>query len=115
MPPSAEQYVIQQYDGSEVVWKPARQATGGGRMRVTDRRLAVLRAISQRPGLSNRSVGTAAGVGPAQISRMLTRLAQLGVVENTGGGQRLGMANCWRLTAAGRELLKVCERSRRVP
>jgi DNA-binding MarR family transcriptional regulator len=81
-------------------------------VRLTDRRLEVLRVVWLAPGLSNRGVGEATGVGQAQMSRMLRRLADLGLVQNTGGGRRLGMANCWHLTAAGRELLQVGGRSR---
>ena len=98
--------VTQRYGDEETPWGAPSAATGGGLVRVTERRLEVLRVVWQQPGLSNRAIGQAATVGQAQISRMLRRLAELGLVKNTGGGRPLGMANCWHLTAAGRALLE---------
>ncbi len=74
-------------------------------LRVTDRTLAVLLAISAEAGLSNLELSERAGItDQAQISRLLARLSQHGLIENTGGGQRLGTTNAWRLTLAGRQL-----------
>ncbi len=85
---------------------------GARPVRLTSLRLAVLRAIEVQPGLSNRGVGVATRVqDEGQTSRLLRRLAEFGLIENTGGGQRFGTANSWQLTAAGYELLTAWRRS----
>lgn len=74
-------------------------------MRITYRTLAVLAAISAEPGLSNFQVSERAGIADkGQISRLLARLSDHGLTENTGGGQPMGAANAWHLTARGREV-----------
>lgn len=82
---------------------------GGAGMRVTYRTARVLRAISERPGASNREVAEQAGiVDQGQISRLLRRLESLGLVANqgvgTGGSATRGTANAWVLTARGEQL-----------
>jgi AcrR family transcriptional regulator len=85
-------------------------ACGGGRLtaqdvRLTARTLAVLNAVAAQPGLSNRDVATRAGIADqGQTSRLLGRLRERGLMENTGGGQQRGAANAWRLTPAGEHL-----------
>ncbi|MCW3017810.1 MAG: hypothetical protein JWN10_118 [Solirubrobacterales bacterium] len=75
-------------------------------MRLTYRTQAVLEAIGAEPGLTNREVGERAGISDeGQISKLLSRLAGLGVVENFGKGQPQGKPNAWRLTGNGRECL----------
>jgi DNA-binding IclR family transcriptional regulator len=75
-------------------------------IRVTYRTLAVLAAVSAEPGLSNFAVSERAGINDqGQASRILTRLARHGLVENTGGGQSLGLANAWRLTDRGGQIM----------
>jgi AcrR family transcriptional regulator len=77
----------------------------GLKLRLTYRTLAVLRAIADEPGLSNREIGERIGVSDqGQISRLLGRLAERRLTENTGGGQPMGAANAWRLTSTGSEL-----------
>jgi AcrR family transcriptional regulator len=72
------------------------------RVRITYRTVMVLSAIAAEPGLSNREVGARAGIfDQGQISKLLRRLADTGLIENFGPGQRLGGTNSWRLTAAG--------------
>jgi AcrR family transcriptional regulator/DNA-binding MarR family transcriptional regulator len=74
-------------------------------MRLTYRTAQVLRAIAAQPGASNRQVAERAGVkDQGQISKLLSRLAGLGLVENFGDGKEKGAANAWRLTAPGRAL-----------
>jgi AcrR family transcriptional regulator len=81
-------------------------------MRVTYRTLRVLGAIAQQPGASNRVVGELAGVADqGQISKLLSRLDGLGLVENRhraagaqGGRRSAGEANAWCLTARGVEV-----------
>ncbi len=80
----------------------------GWQVRLTDARLAAMRAISGQPGLSNRGVSEATSLkDQGHMSRLLKRLSDLGVIENTGGGRRLGTANSWYLTATGRQVLGV--------
>jgi AcrR family transcriptional regulator/DNA-binding MarR family transcriptional regulator len=74
-------------------------------MRLTYRTIQVLSAIADRPGLSNAQISVLAGVpDQGQISRLLSRLARLGLIENTGRGQASGAANAWRLTPRGQEV-----------
>ncbi|MGO8906444.1 MAG: MarR family transcriptional regulator [Solirubrobacteraceae bacterium] len=71
-------------------------------MRLTYRTVRVLAAIAAQPGLSNRQISQRAGItDQGQISRLLSRLARLQPIENTGQGQRKGSANAWRLTGHG--------------
>ncbi len=73
-------------------------------MRLTYRTMRVLGAITERPGSSNREIGDAAGASDqGQISKLLTRLEKLGLVENTTGQghQPTGEPNAWCLTALG--------------
>jgi AcrR family transcriptional regulator len=74
-------------------------------MRLTYRTVRVLIAIASNPGDSNRQVGEAAEIADqGQISKLLQRLASLGLVENTGAGHQRGEANAWQLTARGHDV-----------
>jgi AcrR family transcriptional regulator len=74
-------------------------------MRVTYRTICVLGAIAQQPGASNRQVSDAAGIqNQGQISKLLTRLQGLKLIENTGRGQAGGEANAWTLTPRGNDI-----------
>jgi AcrR family transcriptional regulator len=80
----------------------------GFSMRATYRTIQAMTVIAQRPGSSNRSVAEMAGIlDDGQISKLLNRLAGLGLIENFGGGQRRGLANAWRLTPKGSRLMEV--------
>ena len=82
-------------------------------MRLTYRTVRVLVAIGAHPGASNRAVGRQAGIDDqGQISKLLARLARLGLVEN-GGGVARGAANAWRLTTRGVELERAIGESAR--
>lgn len=71
-------------------------------LRVTYRTARVLDAIAARPGINNRDVAAAAGIrDQGQVSRLLRRLAALGLIEN---GRDLGASNAWQLTDDGRAL-----------
>jgi AcrR family transcriptional regulator len=71
-------------------------------MRLTYRTMRALGAIAAQPGLSNAEVSAVAGVtDQGQISKLLARLARLGLIENTGGGQPAGTTNAWQLTPQG--------------
>ena len=78
-------------------------------MRLTYRTVQVLLAIGELgaagSGPSNRQVADAAGVSdPGQISKLLSRLQHLGLIENAGAGPARGEPNVWRLAAKGVEI-----------
>ncbi len=74
----------------------------GLRMRFTYRTARVLQAVAEQPRASNREVGLRAGVADqGQVSKLMARLARLGLVQNTGAGQLKGEPNAWTLTDQG--------------
>jgi AcrR family transcriptional regulator len=82
-------------------------------MRLTYRTVRVLGAIAAEPGLSNVRVGERAGViDQGQISKLLSRLARLQLIENTGQGQRHGAANAWQLTDRGKAIERLVSQQR---
>ncbi len=75
-------------------------------IRPTRRTYMVLSAVAELAGGSNRVVGEGAGIAdPAQISKLLARLREHGLVENRGG-RTPGRAKAWWLTARGEEYLQ---------
>jgi AcrR family transcriptional regulator/DNA-binding MarR family transcriptional regulator len=71
-------------------------------MRLTYRTVRVLSAIAQTPGASNRMVSIDAGViDQGQISKLLSRLESLGLVENTRDNLDARGHNAWYLTELG--------------
>jgi len=84
-------------------------------MRLTYRTVRVLLAIAElaEPGShpSNRQVGDAAGIrDQGQVSKLLSRLRQLGLVENAVEPQVKGEANGWTLTARGEDVRQAISR-----
>jgi AcrR family transcriptional regulator len=74
-------------------------------MRLTYRTVRVLLAIAAGPGASNREVGVGAGIDDqGQISKLLSRLERLGLIQNSGAGQVRGAPNAWALTKKGLEV-----------
>jgi AcrR family transcriptional regulator/DNA-binding MarR family transcriptional regulator len=74
-------------------------------MRLTYRTIRVLMAIASNPGASNREVADHAGIGDqGQISKLLTRLCTLGLIENATHDHPKGEPNAWTLTAKGRQV-----------
>jgi AcrR family transcriptional regulator/DNA-binding MarR family transcriptional regulator len=76
-------------------------------MRLTYRTVRVLLAIAEHPGASNRQIGEDAGVhDQGQISKLLTRLHKLGLIENiAGAGPNVkGAPNEWTLTTKGQDI-----------
>src|SRR6185437_3859633 len=74
-------------------------------MRLTYRTVRVLLAIAASPGASNREIGAGAGIeDQGQISKLLSRLERLGLIENSGAGQVRGAPNAWTLTKKGFEV-----------
>jgi AcrR family transcriptional regulator/DNA-binding MarR family transcriptional regulator len=77
----------------------------GLKMRVTYRTVRVLAVIAEQPGTSNRQIADEAGIADqGQISRLLTRLETLGLIDNTTAEQPTGEPNQWRLTPRGHEI-----------
>jgi AcrR family transcriptional regulator len=84
--------------------RPVQGALDGLDMRVTYRTATVLSAIAEQPGASNVAIAARAQVtDQGQISKLLARLAGLGLVENTGAYTQ-GVAKAWRLTPRGSEV-----------
>ncbi len=74
-------------------------------MRLTYRTMRVLVAIGATPGASNRQIADAAGVADqGQISKLLLRLHNLGLIQNIGEGPTKGEPNAWTLTPTGQEV-----------
>jgi len=77
----------------------------GGITRLTYRTMRVIYAVGEQPGLSNYEISRRAGVSDqGQMSKLLSRLARLGLLQNTGVGQAKGLANAWQLTSRGRRV-----------
>jgi AcrR family transcriptional regulator len=74
----------------------------GLQMRVTYRTARVLEGVSEHTGVSNRQIADYAGISDqGQVSKLLTRLERLGLLQNTGAGHIKGEPNAWRLTTRG--------------
>jgi AcrR family transcriptional regulator len=74
-------------------------------LRLTYRTARVLEVTAMMPGASNVEISAQAGIpDQGQISKLLSRLARLGLIENSGAGQVRGAANSWHLTGRGREI-----------
>lgn len=85
----------------------------GVEMRLTYRTIRVISTIAAEPGLSNMQVSERAGIAnQGQISRLLSRLAGLQLIENTGAGQPMGAANAWRLARRGEILARAINHER---
>jgi AcrR family transcriptional regulator/DNA-binding MarR family transcriptional regulator len=90
-------------------------ALDGLSLRLTYRTVRVLGVIAMSPGASNREVASEAGVlDQGQISKLLHRLAGLGLVENRGMGEVKRAANSWHLTRLGAEVLRTMRPGSRV-
>lgn len=83
----------------------SRDLLEGLNMRLTYRTVRVLTVIAEHPRASNREIAEGSGiVDQSQISKLLTRLAGLSLVENHGEGQEKGTVNAWQLTARGAQV-----------
>src|ERR1022692_2533019 len=75
---------------------------GNLEMRLTYRTVRVLMATATHPGSSNRVIADTAEVtDQGQMSKLLARLHDIGLIENTGGGATRGEPNAWTLTEKG--------------
>lgn len=73
-------------------------------MRLTYRTANVLQALEERPGRSNREVAELVGISDqGQISKLLSRLARLGLLDNVGA---VGERNRWKLTPMGSSITR---------
>jgi AcrR family transcriptional regulator len=73
-------------------------------MRLTYRTARVLEVIADTPGMSNILISAQAEIlDQGQTSKLLSRLARLGLIENSGSGRVGRAANAWHLTDRGRE------------
>jgi AcrR family transcriptional regulator len=76
-------------------------------IRLTYRTARVLTSIAQTPGSSSKHIARASGIADAgQISRLLKRLDQAGLIKDTGTGPTKGMARAWTLTNHGHDILQ---------
>jgi AcrR family transcriptional regulator len=74
-------------------------------MRLTYRTARVLDGVATHPGVSNRFVADHAGItDQGQVSKLLSRLERLGLLENTGAGRAQGEPNAWTLTRTGQQI-----------
>jgi AcrR family transcriptional regulator len=70
--------------------------------RLTYRTVRVLMTIASHPGSSNRKIADASGIADqGQMSKLLARLHQLDLIQNTGAGAARGEPNAWTLTDKG--------------
>jgi AcrR family transcriptional regulator/DNA-binding MarR family transcriptional regulator len=89
-------------DGRQPGRSRSKDPLEGLQMRLTYRTVRVLMVIAEHPGASNREIAEGSGIADqGQISKLLTRLARLQLVENTGEGQERGASNAWHLTERG--------------
>ncbi|HXP99880.1 MAG TPA: MarR family winged helix-turn-helix transcriptional regulator, partial [Solirubrobacteraceae bacterium] len=74
-------------------------------IRFTYRTARVLATIAEEPGASNRHIADNSGVADeGQMSRLLGRLRDSGLIENRGQGQAKGEPNAWMLTDRGQAI-----------
>jgi AcrR family transcriptional regulator/DNA-binding MarR family transcriptional regulator len=85
---------------------PTKSPLEGLKMRLTYRTLRVLAAITVQPGGSNREIADHAGVtDQGQISKLLARLQNLGLIHNTSPTHDTkGEPNAWHLTTSGHNI-----------
>lgn len=77
---------------------PAVPTPAASPIRLTYRTVRVLLAVGETPGASNRQIADASGItDQGQMSKLLARLAERGVVRNDGRA----LENAWKLTESG--------------
>jgi AcrR family transcriptional regulator/DNA-binding MarR family transcriptional regulator len=80
-------------------------------MRLTYRTVRVLTAIAAHPGASNRLIADTSGVvDQGQISKLLSRLEHLELINNSSAGYPRGEPNAWCLTPRGEEVEQTIRR-----
>jgi AcrR family transcriptional regulator len=87
--------------------KSNRNARDRPNIRLTYRTARVLVTILEVPGASNREVADRSGIRDAgQISKLLGRLAKVGLIETRGSRQAGGSSNAWYLTRRGEDVVR---------
>jgi len=80
-------------------------------MRLTYRTTRVLECVAKDPGASNRQVADLAGISDqGQVSKLLSRLERLGLLDNAGKSRPKGEANAWELTSTGMHVIRSINR-----
>jgi AcrR family transcriptional regulator len=79
----------------------------GINIRLTYRTIRALGAIRAHPSASNRIVADECGIqDQGQISKLLSRLERLALIENRGVGQKHGGMNAWHITERGSQIVR---------
>jgi AcrR family transcriptional regulator len=79
-----------------------RDSPDGRGVRITHRTARALTAIAEHPGASNITVAECTEIiDPAQVSRLLHRLARQGLIENRGPAEPATAKKAWQLTLLG--------------
>jgi AcrR family transcriptional regulator len=77
-------------------------------MRITYRTACTLIAVAENPRANNRQIGAKAGIDDqGQMSKLMSRLCRLGLVENVRDEADKGAPNKWVLTPRGEEVRRV--------
>jgi DNA-binding MarR family transcriptional regulator len=93
------------HQGARPARARSRDPLEGLEMRLTYRTVRVLMVVAEHPGASNREIAEGSGISDqGQISKLMTRLARLKLVNNTGQGQERGASNEWHLTERGAQV-----------
>jgi len=86
--------------------RPGEKSEIPRRFRLTVRTHLVLIAVAEHAGASNRAIARAAGVrDEGQISKLLARLQDRGLIRDTANPTSAGYAKAWQLTPQGEALL----------
>ena len=92
--------------------RPARaeDPLDGLNFRLTYRTVRVLMTLAEHPGASNREIAEGSGiVDQGQISKLLTRLARLSLIESPVGDQQSAATRVWQLTARGARIARAAQ------
>ncbi|HXB63413.1 MAG TPA: TetR/AcrR family transcriptional regulator [Solirubrobacteraceae bacterium] len=105
-PPAVPATLAAEAEAGLTASRMARDPLDGVTMRLTYRTVRVLQVVAELSrsgaGPSNRQVADHAGIAdPGQVSKLLRRLQQLELLQNSGGGHAKGEPNAWALTAKG--------------
>ncbi len=85
-------------------------------IRFTYRTARVLATIAEDSGASNRMIADSAGISDdGQMSRLLRRLQDAGLIENLGEGHIRGEPNAWWLTERGEAIQATLAGAEKVP
>ena len=84
-----------------------RESLSDMNIRLTYRTIRTLDVIGEQPGVNNRTVAEGCGINdPGQISKLLSRLERLALIENRGLGHNFGASNAWHIAPRGLELMR---------